>query len=182
MSRGNAFEFQEVIAHPREKVYDILRNRMPELIPLLPNVDTLTIVERGEVAPGRLKQVNAWQGKPTSAPKIVQPFITQEMTRWTDYADWEDAHYRVNWRFAMPGMDSFFSCEGTNYFEDAGGKTRLRLTGVLTLYPEKVPGVPKLLAKTVAPPLEKWVLGMVKPNLTELPAAVARFLDQTAAK
>lgn len=180
MSRGNGFEFKEVIRHPRAQVYRVLRDRMPELIPLLPNVDTLSIAERVEVAPGRLKQVNHWQGKPTSAPKIVQPFIRPEMTRWTDYADWEDEHFRVHWRFEMPGMNDFFSCGGTNYFEEAAGGTVIRLTGTLTLYPERVPGVPKLLAKTVAPPLEKWVLGMVSPNLTELPAAVAKFLDQTS--
>ena len=178
MAQGNKFEFKEVIRHPRELVYTVMRDRMAEMIPLLPNVESVKVAERKEVGPGRIKIINQWQGKPTSAPKVVQPFITPEMSQWTDHAEWVDAEYAVNWRFEMANVGNYFSCEGTNFFEVSGHGTLIRLTGTLTLYPERVPGVPKFLARSIATPLEKLVLGIVSPNLTELPAAVGRFLDQ----
>jgi hypothetical protein len=174
---GKSFEFKQVIHHPRERVYIALRDEMEQLIPLLPNVDSLKVAERKETAPGRLQIVNHWQGKPTSAPKVVQPFLTPEMNRWTDYADWDDAAHCVHWRFELPQVSNLFTCSGTNYFEEAAEGTLVRLTGTLTIYPERVPGVPKFLAKSIAGPLEGWVLGLVSPNLTELPAAVGKFLD-----
>ena len=175
---GKPFEFREIIRHPQKAVYQVLRDRLQELIPYLPNVESVTITERVETGPGRVRMVNEWHGKPTAAPKIVQPFIKPEMTRWTDYADWDEAASCVHWRFAMPMLNDIFKCEGTNYFVDDPAGTLVRLTGTLTLYPERVPGVPKILARGIAAPLEKWVLGLVSPNLTELPGAVGKFLDQ----
>lgn len=177
---GKPFEFRETIRHPREQVYQVLRDRLVDLIPYLPNVESVKVVERTEVAPGKLKVVNHWQGKPTSAPKVVQPFITAEMSRWNDYAEWDDATHTCKWRFEMPTVASLFTCGGTNYFEATqDGGMLVRLTGTLTLYPEKVPGIPKFIAKGIAGPLEKWVLDLVSPNLRELPEAVGRFLDKT---
>lgn len=53
------------------------------------------------------------------------------------------------------------------------------LTGSLRIDLSKVRGVPRI-AHRFAPKVEKFVLGLVRPNLVEVTKAVGRFLDDTA--
>ena len=55
--------------------------------------------------------------------------------------------------------------------------TQIRLTGSLQVYPERLPGVPRILARRVGPAVEKWLMNMVTPNLARLPRAIQALLD-----
>ena len=41
----------------------------------------------------------------------------------------------------------------------------------------KVKGVPKFLAKSIGPQVEKFVVALIKPNLEKTNVAIAAFLD-----
>lgn len=173
------FEFTEAISHPRERVYELLKNGLTDLVPLVPNVIQVSELSREQIGPGEENIVNEWHGDPGSAPRLLRPFIRPEMQIWRDYAHWVDHEYLVHWRFEAPSFANFYECGGTNYVEEDGsGGTIVRLTGTLVTHPERIRGVPKGLARKLAPTVEKWLINLVSPNLSELPKAVQQFLDQ----
>lgn len=173
------FEFKELIKHPRARVYDVLKNGLAAVVPLVPNVKSLKVLDRQELDNGETKIVNEWHGSPEGAPAIIRPFMKPEMNIWRDYAHWKDKEFLVHWRFEAPMFKNLYSCSGTNYIDDDGqGGAWVRLTGELITYPERIPGVPKMLAKKIAPAVEKWLLNLVSPNLAEMPRAVGQYLDQ----
>ena len=101
------------------------------------------------------------------------------MTTWLDHALWNDANQTVTWRFETNHFETLYECSGINYFEEAAdNQSVIRLTGDLRVYPERVPGVPRLLAKRLAPKVEEFLIGMVTPNLAQMPRAIQSFLDR----
>ncbi len=171
------FEYREEVSHPIAQVYPALRDRLVEIPAYMPELDRIDELSREHEGDGLIRIVNEWHGNSRSAPKAVRPFVTKSMTIWRDYALWHDAEQRVEWRFETNHFETLYSCEGVNYIEENGAGTRIRLTGTLTVYPERVPGVPKLLARRLKPAVEKFLVGMVTPNLAILPKAVQALLD-----
>jgi len=173
------FEFKEPVSYPVDAVYHALRDRLPELPAFLPEIDGIELVERDEHGDGGLSVINIWQGNQRSAPKGVRPFISKKMLAWRDVATWYEDPLRVEWRFETMHFESLYTCSGINYFEAATDNTTIiRLTGSLHIYPDRVPGVPKILARRLAPTIEKWLMNMVTPNLARLPRAIQELLDQ----
>ena len=58
------------------------------------------------------------------------------------------------------------------------GKTELHLSFSLTIYPEKVPGVPRLLAGKAKPMIEGLVEKMIAPNLTSLGKGINEYYSK----
>ena len=173
------FEFAEQLTHPASTVYLIMRDRMAEVVPLVPNVESIEVLKRELRPDGRLHVLNRWQGSPSATPKAIRPFVKPAYTAWLDDALWDDQRSLVEWKFQTDHLGGLYRCEGINYFTDNGqGGCTVRLTGELELYPEKVTGVPHFVARKLAPILEKWLLGLVSPNLAEAPKAVQLFLDR----
>ena len=53
----------------------------------------------------------------------------------------------------------------------------MRVTGTLQVYPERLPGIPKFLGKRLAPQVEKFVVGLITPNLTDVAVGLQGYLD-----
>jgi hypothetical protein len=176
------FEYKEQITYSLDIVYPVVRDRLVDLPAHLPNVDFIDELSRHEKEPGRHHIVNEWHGNSKTAPGPVRPFLSDAMTNWRDYALWNDDEYSVRWRFETTYFERLYTCEGVNYFEenDIGG-TQIRLTGELIVYPERVPGVPRLLAKRLQPKVESFLINLVTPNLKYLPKAVQALLDSEQA-
>lgn len=175
------FEYVEHISHPVAEVFELLQNNLSALIPLLPGVDAIEELSR-ESEGSMTRITNLWQGNSKSAPAAARPFVTRKMTAWHDHATWDSAKHEVQWRFETLHFDTLYECSGIHYFSpepnpDGSEGTRLRMTGDLRVYPERVPGVPKLLARSVRPKVEAFLIEMVTPNLKELPHAMQTHLD-----
>ena len=100
------------------------------------------------------------------------------MLAWRDVALWHDDPKRIEWTFETSSFESLYRCSGTNYFDAVSNdQTRIRLTGSIEIFPENMPGVPKLLARRIAPSIEKWLVNMVTPNFAKLPHAIQALLD-----
>ena len=172
------FEFEERVSYPLDRVFEALRDRLAELPPFLPEVDSIELRERTEGEDGSISVLNIWQGSQRNAPLAVRRFISKEMLAWRDVGVWREDPRRVEWRFETMHFESLYECEGVNYFEAIDEEnTRIRMTGTLSIYPEKVPGVPRRLARRLAPTIEKWLMNMVTPNLARLPHAIQALLD-----
>ena len=175
------FEHIEVISHPIQNVYEVLRDHTADLAPYLPQVTSIKELSREEESPGVIRVLNHWQAHDRSAPAAVRPFVSKKMLAWHDHARWMDAEHQVEWRLETTYLARLFECGGVNAVESHGdGNSQFRLHGTLIVYPERVPGVPRILAKRLRSKIEDWMIQMITPNLAELPRAVQQFLDRRA--
>jgi len=173
------FEYEEIVAGPVERVFGMLRDRLSDLVPYLPAVDHIELLECSEDGPGRTMMVHYWEGNAKLLPMIARPFVTKAMTSWTDHALWIDDGRLCEWSFVPKKFKDLFTCSGVDHFEDLGdGTTRLRLTGDLVVYAERVPGVSRKMASRLGPRIEQFVVKKIKPNLMQVPLALQAFFEE----
>ena len=171
------FSDDVVLTHPLEVVFEAFRDRLPELVPYLPAIESIETIEREELGPGRVRLVNVWQGNRAVAPKGLRMFATAKALRWKDTAEWDEAERATTWRFETFQLGKLYDCHGRNHYEEVPDGTRFVLTAELEVYPERVPGVPRFMAKKLKPKIEDLVRGRVTDNLNELARGVQAFLD-----
>jgi hypothetical protein len=165
------------IPYPREKVFTTYRDKLPDLVPFLPNVRGITVVSRDEEGPV-IKLLNHWKGG-GDIPSIVRKFLSENLLEWDDYATWRQESFTTEWRTVVPAFKEAVRAEGTNRFDDLGGtRTRLVIAGDLEVDARKIKGVPGLLAGTIGPAVEKFLVGSIKPNLIAVSKGVEKYLDQ----
>lgn len=172
------FEYSEIVTYPQAVVYPTLRDDMSELLPYLPNVDEVEVIERHPPEDGTQRIVNKWFGNNESAPAAVRKLVSRDMITWIDHALWKDAESHVEWRMETVKFDGLFDCSGVNHFDDVGdGQTRIRITGSIQIYPDRIPGVPRFLARKLQGPIERYMIDSITPNLAAMPSAIQRYLD-----
>jgi hypothetical protein len=171
-------EVDTKIDHPREVVFKTLRDRLPEIVEYMPNITAIDVVERHEPRADVVEFVNVWRGD-ASIPSLAKPFIKPDMIRWTDYAIWDESEWICDWRTETAFMTDRVDCSGRNRYEevDGGIHTRLLIDGELNIDTANFPGVPKLVARRAAPVIEKFIVGLITPNLKGTAKAVNDFLN-----
>ena len=170
---------ESIVTHPIEKVWETMRDRLPELTPFLSGAESIEVAEREELGPGKVRMLNLWQGNKSVAPKAVRPFLTKGLLRWKDHAEWDDQTRQVKWRFETFHFDKLFECQGENLFETTDeGHTKITIAGNLDIYAERMPGVPKFLARKLKPQIENFISKLVGSNLADLANGLQKFLDQ----
>jgi hypothetical protein len=163
------------IPFPCPLVFETYRDHLPELVPYLPNVKSIEAVERKEEG-GLIKQKNLWWAK-GEIPKAAQSVLKPEMLSWFDFAEWDPASHSNTWRIEMRTMKEVVDCHGHNTFEAVDANTTVfHLRGELNLDLRKVPGVPRFLAGTITPTVEKFIVGLLKPNMTEVARGIEKYL------
>lgn len=177
------FDNESRISHPASKVLETMIERMEAIVPFLPSVEAIRTESREDRPDGTIRIVRYWQGTADTAPSAVRPFLSKEMLGWIDTAIWTPAEHKVAWSHSTK-MSKLYDCSGVNWFEpdprDPERSTRCRITGTLSIYPEKLPGVPGFLAKRLAPQIEKFVIHLITPNLTDLAKGLQGYLDGRA--
>lgn len=177
------FEKESTVTHPAAEVLELMIERMEDIVPFMPNVDGIEVQSRREDADGRPIIVRRWQGRDTSAPKAVRPFLTQDVLAWIDTAHWFPEQCRVDWTLQTVAGGGLYDCAGSNYFEPhptEPGHTRIRITGELSIFPERLAGVPKFLGKRMAPQIEAFVVKLITPNLTDVAVGMQSYFDARA--
>lgn len=171
------------VLHPAPTVLGILIDSMEEIAPFLPNVASIETRSRSELDDGRIRIVRRWQGRSDSAPGPLRPFLSDDLMAWIDTAIWSPGEYRVEWSqtTCAKGVDALYECSGVNWFEphpkDPERATRVRITGDLHVHPERLPGIPRFLGERMAPQIEKFVIDLITPNLTDLAKGLQGCLD-----
>jgi hypothetical protein len=177
------FDLAQHVSHPAELVLETMIERMEAIADFLPNIESIETLEREDLEEGRVKIVRRWQGSLAGAPAALRPFLSRDLTAWLDTAVWTRSAHRVQWNHSMvsPSVARLYDCHGVNYYEpdpeDPARSTRIRITGELHVHPEVLPGVPGFLGRTLAPQIERFVVGLVAPNLEDLSAGLQRYLD-----
>jgi len=174
------FEKESKVTAPATKVLEVMIERMEDIVPFLPSVSSIETKSIDRLPDGKVKILRRWQGTADSAPAPVRPFLSKEALAWMDDALWYPTAWKVEWKLST-SLSKFYSCGGTNSFEphpdDKENATRIRITGDLQVYPDKLPGIPSFLGRKFAPMVEEFVVKLVTPNLTDLAKGLQGYFD-----
>ncbi len=166
------------IHHPVDAVYQVYRDRLPEIAAYLPDVARIVVREREDTGNGP-KLLNEWFADP-SIPQIAQRFIKDDMKRWLDHATWHDDERYVAWVIELPSFGEQVVCSGRNSFFADGKGTRVVLDGDLQIKVTKVPGLPRMMVRKVVPKVEEFVVKLITPNLEQVNRSLEQFMDDLA--
>lgn len=165
---------------PRERVFATYRDRLDDLLQFLPNIRGLVTNSREERAGGDVHLVNEWKGG-GEIPSVARGFLDESMLSWTDHATWKAQAFLCEWRTDVHAFPGALLCSGYNRFvELPGGQTRIEFRGDLTCDASKVPGVPKLLARSVNGTVEKIFVGKIGENLVAVGQGIGKLLEREA--
>jgi hypothetical protein len=158
----------DVVQAPVDQVFQVARDELPKLVPYLPNIGRIEVRERTESGPSKIRIVNRWHAK-AEIPAAAAKFVSQDLLSWEDTAEWDADKKSVTYELKSFVSAEIFRARGTNTFiRESDGTTRLEVDVEVDLKPEKVPGVPRLLASMVKPAVEELIKKILTPNLTSL--------------
>ncbi len=167
------------IAFPRDIVFSTYRDHLVDMVPYLANVRGITItsrVDEGSIA----KFVNRWKGG-GEIPSVVRKFVSEDLLQWDDLATWNALDFTCQWQTVVPSFKEAVDARGHNTFiEKRPGVTTLTISGDLKVDARKVKGVPGLLAGTVGPAIEGFLVAAIKPNLVSVAKGVEQYLKKNA--
>jgi hypothetical protein len=161
------------IPYPLPLVFSTYRDRLEEIVPYLPNIECIQVQQRSENE-NIAYLVNAWTSK-RDLPLLVQKFLKTDAFRWTDRAEWNASRWICSWSVQTEIFPGLVECWGTTSFVDVSSTTRIRIDGELQLHLEKL-HVPRFLANSLQPLIEKFVVNALKPNLLSAGEGVGKFL------
>jgi len=161
-------ENKEVINRPLADVYVLVRDDLAKLVPYMPNVDKIEVKKHTPRDDNTIEVINHWYGR-ADMPSMLKKFLKPEIFSWKDTALWRNDKHCVEYQLESFLANDLFDARGVNSFTAVGDdKTELKISCEVTLYPEKVPGVPRILAKSVVPMIEALLEKILAPNLTAL--------------
>ena len=173
-------ESKDVINGPLDQVYPLVRDDLSKIVPYLPNVDKVEVVEEKRLSEEQLEKLNHWYAK-AEVPSFAKKFIKPELFSWKDHAFWNDKEHLVNYELESFWANDLYDAKGTNYFKDLGdGTTELRVTCELVIHADKIPGVPKFLVKKVLPTVENMIEKMLGPNLMALGKGLNQYFKENS--
>lgn len=168
-----------VVAHPIDRVYLCYRDRLPEVVPHLPDISRIEVQSRKATEAG-VELLNVWYAS-TPIPAAARAFVRPNMLRWEDHATWTDATTRCSWRLVVPAFAKMVSCSGSTVIERVDAeRTRVTLSGELTLNLARLPGMNRFMAATMGPQVEAFIVRLITPNLEKTNLAIGAFLDAEA--
>lgn len=170
------FSLVDEIPWPRELVFSTHRDKLLELVPYLPSVDSVVIRSRaddGDV----VRFDNLWSGASDDVPAVLRGLIKPEMLTWVDTAAWDVGRYRCDWSIDLSALPGAITARGTNSFRDEGEDTVIQMQGEFIVHPERIRGAPTFLVRKAQPAIERFVVGLLQPNLKQSNAAVAQYLE-----
>jgi hypothetical protein len=167
-----------VLKHPMELVWITTRDRLPEIVPLLDDIESVTVHSREEKPGGIVKLVNVWKACP-KLPAIVTSYLRPEMLAWNDYAEWSRRNFQCNWRMEAHFYADRIKCSGITRYEPAMGGRGTRITFVtnIELATHDLPGVPAVLEGAVSKAIEFFAAVLVPQNFRKVAHAIGGLLD-----
>ena len=167
---------ESIIPHGREAVFQTYRDRLPEVATYLPDVESITVHAREDLKSQTILH-NVWVSN-TDIPKAAQGLLKPEHLRWDDHAVWTHDAHQVAWRIETRMFADAFRCNGTNTFHaDGPNQTRVVVAGHLEIDLSNMPGVPRFVARRLAPQVEAFIVKMIAPNLEQVNVAVGRYIS-----
>lgn len=176
------FQCLDDVAQSAQQVFELLRDHQADLVPYLTDVEEIVVLERNDLEGGKTHIINLWRGSNAKAPAMVQKFLSPDLLSWKDHAMWHtEGSLRAEWRLEPKIGGSLFECDGVTTIEEAGeDASRIRIEGDLRIYPERMPGVPRLLAGRLKSKVEAFVVKLLLPNMQTMALGVQAYFEDKA--
>ena len=171
------FALEDEVAWPREVVFKAHRDHLPEVAEYVPNVTSVETISRVEEPGGLVRLENLWHGARSDIPMLLRPFIGNDALSWLDRATWDIEKWQCDWEITLNALPEAVTARGKNVFREEDGETLIFLSGELIIHPQHLPAVGGFVPKKASEAIERFVVGMVKPNLKHANVAVARYLE-----
>lgn len=162
---------------PRQ-VFWVYRDRLPEMVALLPNILGVEVTSRQEEGPF-LHQVNRWRAG-AEVPQWLQGLVKHERFEWDEHISWNQEALTAEWRTVVPAFAHAVKARGIHRLETLGEKTRLLVRGELQVDASVITQVPRLLARSVGPLAERFLLSALRQNFQQLTSGITHFLKHKA--
>lgn len=171
-----------VLKYSTELVWITTRDRLPETVPLLHDIESVTVQSREEKSDGTVNLVNVWKACPKLSP-IVTSHIRPEMLAWNDHAEWLRQNFECKWRIEPHFFADRIKCCGLTRYEPAmGGRgTRITFETEIELHMRDLAGVPTVLEGTLSKAIESFVAVLIPQNFRKVAQAVGSLLDMDLA-
>lgn len=169
------FSLVDELPYPREVVFRTHRDKLVEMVPYLPNVKSVVVESRIVEGPV-VKLVNLWAGTTDDVPAVIRPLVKPELLTWVDRATWDESKWRVEWDIQLSALSDAITARGSNTFREEDGETVIHMQGEFIIHPDRVPGVPGFVARAAAPALERFVVGLLQPNLRKTNESVKQYI------
>ena len=88
------FKTVAIVKHHPNVVSSIVRDRLPDLVSLLDDIEQITVIDRVEASDGTVRLVNHWKANPPIPPMLAS-VIDPSMLAWLDRAEWHSSGSRV---------------------------------------------------------------------------------------
>ncbi|MEM1023311.1 MAG: DUF2505 family protein [Myxococcota bacterium] len=164
------------LSFARDQVFSAYRDRLTEMVPYLGNINS--IVEESRQDEGGLSHVvNIWRSSDADLPKVARSVVKPDMLAWRDHAKWNAEEWTCEWRVEHLAFGQAVDCAGKNRFIDRGDSCTVEIRGHLNVDAKHMPGVPRLLAGTVGPVIERFIVESIKANLVKTADGVASYLE-----
>jgi hypothetical protein len=165
------------IPFARAQVFKAYRDDLPKLVPYLENVRAITVTSRTDEGPV-VKLVNRWKGG-GEIPSVVRKVVSEDLMEWDDLATWNANDFTCQWKTIVPAFQEALDAQGTNTFTVVSDTSmRFTIRGELKVDAAKVRGVPRLLAGTIGPAVESFLVGRIQPNFLTVAKGVERWLRE----
>jgi hypothetical protein len=167
-----ALHFDQVITVDLDAAWQSLHADLCRLHVGLPNVRHIRELERSDssAAPARIDY--AWGIEQSVVPAVARPFLRDLLDEVRSDTHWHHDDRRVEFLFYSEGLRELFSCRGYFLLADQGRHTRMQIIAELDVTPHELPGVPKLLSRSIMPAVERVVRDVIGPSLQALPEAL----------
>ncbi len=171
------FQISDPVNISAQEGFLLLRDEMPKLVPYLADTESISVVSRDESQEGVVKLVNRWQASSNKIPSVLQSVMKKEMLSWLDHATWFTDGYYANWKLESTIGSAYFSCAGKTAFQEKNGKTFLSIEIDFEVYPDKVPGVPRLMASVIKGQVEKFLGDLLTSNMKNLAQSIQKYVE-----
>lgn len=169
-----AFKSLAMTPHDRALVFATARDRLPELVHHLDDIESIEVLDRSESSDGTIKLVNRWRAK-AKVPEALSSLVRPEMLAWTDHAAWNERDHVCNWHIETAFFADRIKCSGSTRYEVAmGGRgTRVTFDGDLS-----IANIPGPLGGVIAKGMEAFVAALVPASLRRVVQGVGAALGK----
>jgi hypothetical protein len=159
---------EEFLLHPADEVYPLVRDRIEELLPHLPGIESVEILSREPKGKGKTRVRSRWRIRP---PALLRRLLPAAAFVWDEEAIWNDRKYGVESTIRGYGYES----RAKTFYEPASDWTRVRIEAEVSFRPDSA-AIPKDNLEKIIGAAQDALRDAIEPNMTALLDAIRERL------
>ena len=164
-----------VLKRPRDELWTIMRDHLPEFASSVADIEEVREVERRPESQNLVHIVNEWRAR-QQIPPPIRTMLKLDDISWIDRNRWHTETGICSWSIEPNFLADFIACSGETAFAEAmGGRgSRVTFTGTLELRPGLL-GALGSVEPVISGFVESIVGAVIPHNLRAVVEAAAAF-------